>query len=120
MKRKICWILLVALISVQVFAPVAVGAENIQAKVQDSADSDAVMFLRALGVIEIDEDTGFLWDNSLVKRSEIAKIICNLSNVKATKDEISKFKDVREEEIPEDMKELAEKYRNNLVENIVE
>jgi len=98
MKRKICWILLVALISVQVFASGAVSAENVQVKMRDSAESGAVMFLRTLGVIEIDEDTGFLWDESLVKRSEMAKIICNLANAEATKDETSKFRDVREED----------------------
>ena len=98
MKRKICCILLVALIGVQAFAPVMVGAENKQINIQDSADSDAVALLRALGVIEIDNNTGLLWDNSLVKRSEIAKIICNLSNVETTKDEIPKFKDVSEED----------------------
>ena len=98
MKRKICWILLVVLIGVQIFVPVVVGAENTQVKMPDSADSEEVMFLEALGVIEVDEDTGFLWDNSLVKRSEIAKIICKLVNAEATKDETSKFRDVREED----------------------
>ncbi len=48
------------------------------------------------------------------------KGIIDLLNMKAIVYYDDLGKDVREEEIPEDMKELAEKYRNNLVENIVE
>ena len=48
------------------------------------------------------------------------KGIIDLLNMKAIVYYDDLGKDVREEEIPEDMKELADKYRNNLVENIVE
>ena len=48
------------------------------------------------------------------------KGIVDLLNMKAIVYYDDLGKDVREEEIPEDMKELAEKYRTNLIENIVE
>jgi elongation factor G len=48
------------------------------------------------------------------------KGIIDLLNMKAIMYYDDLGKDVREEEIPEDMKELAEKYRTNLIENIVE
>ncbi len=48
------------------------------------------------------------------------KGIIDLLNMKAIVYYDDLGKDVREEEIPEDMKELAEKYRTNLIENIVE
>ena len=48
------------------------------------------------------------------------KGIIDLLNMKAIMYYDDLGKDVREEEIPEDMKELADKYRNNLVENFVE
>ena len=46
--------------------------------------------------------------------------IIDLINMKAIMYYDDLGKDVREEEIPEDMKELADKYRTNLIENIVE
>ncbi|MBR6741449.1 MAG: elongation factor G [Clostridia bacterium] len=48
------------------------------------------------------------------------KGIVDLLNMKAIMYYDDLGKDVRVEEIPEDMKELAEKYRTNLIENIVE
>ncbi|MBR6564372.1 MAG: elongation factor G, partial [Clostridia bacterium] len=48
------------------------------------------------------------------------KGIVDLLNMKAIVYYDDLGKDVRVEEIPEDMKELAEKYRTNLIENIVE
>ena len=48
------------------------------------------------------------------------KGIIDLLNMKAIVYYDDLGRDVREEEIPEDMKELAEKYRTNLIENIVE
>ena len=48
------------------------------------------------------------------------KGIIDLLNMKAIVYYDDLGKDVREEEIPEDMKELADKYRTNLIENIVE
>ena len=48
------------------------------------------------------------------------KGIIDLLNMKAIVYYDDLGKDVREEEIPEDMKELAEKYRTELIENIVE
>ncbi|MBO5089728.1 MAG: elongation factor G [Clostridia bacterium] len=48
------------------------------------------------------------------------KGIIDLLNMKAIVYYDDLGKDVREEEIPEDMKELAAKYRTNLIENIVE
>ena len=46
--------------------------------------------------------------------------IIDLINMKAIMYYDDLGKDVREEEIPEDMKELADKYHTNLIENIVE
>ena len=48
------------------------------------------------------------------------KGIIDLLNMKAIVYYDDLNKNVKKEEIPEDMKELADKYRNNLVENIVE
>ena len=48
------------------------------------------------------------------------KGIIDLLNMKAIMYYDDLGKDVREEEIPADMKELADKYRTNLIENIVE
>ena len=48
------------------------------------------------------------------------KGIIDLLNMKAIVYYDDLGKDVREEKIPEDMKELADKYRTNLIENIVE
>lgn len=64
----------------------------------DSADSRTIKLLEALDLMTIDDDTGFFWDEMLVKRSELAKIVCKLYGISATKDETPRFTDVNDSE----------------------
>ncbi len=75
-----------------------IAAADSSSAVIDSADSEAVKLLEALGLMEIDAETGFFWDEMPVKRSEIAKILCKMLALEAMKDETPYFKDVSDAE----------------------
>ena len=46
--------------------------------IADGSTGKSVQFLQALGIIELDEYSDMLWDDSLVKRKEMAEILCRL------------------------------------------
>lgn len=69
------------------------------AKTADSADK-VVAFLTNLGIMETDEYTGEFWNDSLVKRFEMAQILCRLFGYDAVKDSTKKFNDVGEVDRP--------------------
>lgn len=71
--------------------------EKLFANSDDSADTNSVKLLTALGIMGTEEPSGKFWDNTPVKRREIAQILCNLFKVDATKDAQPMFNDVPEE-----------------------
>ena len=77
-------------------------------------------FYRVLGMIKERFNCNAVPIQLPIGSEDTFKGIIDLLNMKAIMYYDDLGKDVRIEEIPEDMKELAEKYRNNLVENIVE
>ena len=66
--------------------------------IADGSTGKSVQFLQALGIIELDEYSDMLWDDSLVKRKEMAEILCRLFRVEPTKDAVPRFLDVAEED----------------------
>ena len=87
----LCMALLLAMSAI--FGQFAEAADNTET-FKDSADTKKVRLLEALGLMEIDSETGFFWDEMPVKRSELAKIICKMFNINATKDASPRFTDV--------------------------
>ena len=77
-------------------------------------------FYRVLGMIKERFNCNAVPIQLPIGSEDTFKGIIDLLNMKAIMYYDDLGKDVRIEEIPEDMKELADKYRNNLVENIVE
>ncbi|MBE6777528.1 MAG: elongation factor G [Ruminococcaceae bacterium] len=77
-------------------------------------------FYRVLGMIKERFNCNAVPIQLPIGAEDTFKGIIDLINMKAIMYYDDLGKDVREEEIPEDMKELAEKYRMELVENIVE
>ncbi len=77
-------------------------------------------FYRVLGMIKERFNCNAVPIQLPIGSEDTFKGIIDLLNMKAIVYYDDLGKDVREEEIPEDMKELAEKYRTELVENIVE
>ncbi len=77
-------------------------------------------FYRVLGMIKERFNCNAVPIQLPIGSEDTFKGIIDLINMKAIMYYDDLGKDVREEEIPEDMKELAEKYRTELVENIVE
>ena len=77
-------------------------------------------FYRVLGMIKERFNCNAVPIQLPIGSEDTFKGIVDLINMKAIMYYDDLGKDVREEEIPEDMKELAEKYRTELVENIVE
>ena len=77
-------------------------------------------FYRVLGMIKERFNCNAVPIQLPIGAEDTFKGIIDLLNMKAIMYYDDLGKDVRIEEIPEDMKELADKYRNNLVENIVE
>ena len=65
-------LLLIIPMTINQFAEAADNTESFK----DSADIKKVRLLEALGLMEIDSETGFFWDEMPVKRSDLAKIIC--------------------------------------------
>ena len=77
-------------------------------------------FYRVLGMIKERFNCNAVPIQLPIGSEDTFKGIIDLLNMKAIVYYDDLGKDVREEEIPEDMKELAEKYHTELVENIVE
>ena len=77
-------------------------------------------FYRVLGMIKERFNCNAVPIQLPIGAEDTFKGIVDLVNMKAIMYYDDLGKDVREEEIPEDMKELADKYRMELVENIVE
>ena len=77
-------------------------------------------FYRVLGMIKERFNCNAVPIQLPIGAEDTFKGIIDLLNMKAIMYYDDLGKDVREEEIPEDMKELADKYRTELVENIVE
>lgn len=69
------------------------------AKTDDSVNG-AVEFLTALGIMETDEYTGEFWDDSLVKRFEMAQILCRLMGYDVKAGAERKFTDVGDVDRP--------------------
>lgn len=93
MKHKGLAYLLAIVFVMQMFivgTPAVYSAEN------DSADSRVVRLITALNIMELDEYTGNFWDETPVKRSVMAEIICRLFAYEPVLDEVAKFTDVQE------------------------
>ena len=75
-----------------------VSASNNDEAFKDSADTKTVRLLEALGLMEIDSETGYFWNEMPVKRSELAKIICKMFDITVTADASPQFTDVGEAE----------------------
>ena len=71
-----------------------VSASNNAEAFKDSADTKTVRLLEALGLMEIDSETGYFWNEMPVKRSELAKIICKMFDITVTADASPQFTDV--------------------------
>ncbi len=90
MRNRIIVLLTALMIFVSILP---VGAST----VTDSTDVQAVKLLTDLGIMDIDEYAGKFWDNTPVKRREIAQIICNLFAYEPVKEKSPIFNDVGEE-----------------------
>ena len=82
---------------IMLISSVSVGAA---AKTADSVDSDSVKLLNALGIMGIDESANMFWDDSLVERRELARILCSLMKLTPTADGTPKFTDAGESDRP--------------------
>ncbi len=89
--RKIA-LLIVFLLVIQLMPGVSVNASD------DSTDSRVIRFLTAFDIMGVDEKSGNFWDETLVKRSEMAMILCNMFRVTPTVESSPMFEDVREDE----------------------
>ena len=85
-------LLLIIPMTINQFAEAADNTESFK----DSADIKKVRLLEALGLMEIDSETGFFWDEMPVKRSDLAKIICKMFDISETADASPHFADVKE------------------------
>lgn len=94
-KRVLPFILMFSVIACNIFAaPVTSYAKS------NSNSSRAVAFLTKLNVMETDEYTGEFWNDSLVKRFELARIMCRLLDYNAEADADKRFTDVGETDRP--------------------
>lgn len=92
-NRILAFVLTVCMIAGTVFSV----PMTLYAKPNDSSNR-AVMFLTNLNFMELDEYTGEFWDDSLVKRFEMAQILCRLLNYDVKTDNVKKFTDVSEQD----------------------
>lgn len=92
-NRALAFVLTVCMIVSTVFA---MPVES-YAKTNDPSNR-AVLFLTELGIMEMDEYTGEFWNDSLVKRFEMAQILCRLFNYDVETDSVKKFMDVSEQD----------------------
>lgn len=63
---------------------------------EDSADAKAVKFLTALDIIKTDEKTGMFWDETPVKRGEMAEIMCKMLFLDTKTSETPMFVDMND------------------------
>ena len=70
---------------------------NVSAK-ENSMDNRAVKFVLAMGIMTEDSYTGTFWDETPVKRAEMAVILCNMFGFEPRCEDAPVFSDVREEE----------------------
>ncbi len=95
---------LIALRSVAVILVLVLGLSGITCgateanSTYDSSDSKTLRLLDALGIMGSDEYTGKFWDESPVKRSEMARIICRIFKLEEKEDDTPLFTDVRDSE----------------------
>lgn len=94
MKLRVLSFVLALLLTIGM-CPTFAATEN-----GDGADSRAVKLLDALGIMEIDEDTHMIWDESPIERREMVRILCKLLNLEATRDATPKFSDVSDKDRP--------------------
>lgn len=102
MKKKFLALALAASIGMSL-VPVTTGYA-----VNDSANSKEVQFLVALDIMSTDEITGFFWDETPVKRLEMAQILCGVFDLEVKEDSTQRFVDVSGE---------ARKYVETIVRN---
>lgn len=90
MKQKYLTLLLVLVLVLQLlpFGMSQVAAEG--------ADDRVVRLLVALDIMGVDSSTGLFWDETPVRRGEIAEILCKLLGLEATTESEPKFYDVGE------------------------
>lgn len=74
------------------FSGVTAGAKE----TESTTDSRAIKLLEALDIMHGDEYTGMFWDDTPVKRSEMAKIICRIFKLEEKAQDTPMFKDVRD------------------------
>ena len=94
MKYRLLSFCMAVLLLISMISVPRIEAANSTETFKDSADTKIVKLLEALGLMEIDSETGFFWDEMPVKRSELAKIICKMFNISETKDASPHFTDV--------------------------
>lgn len=92
MKRKLLMILMASMI---VFSNVQFGISRVEA---DGSENREVKLLNALGIMNVDASTGLFWDETPVRRGEMAQILCELFGYTATVDDTPRFLDVGEKE----------------------
>lgn len=90
MKYRLLTVLMAMLVILQMFSCGIAYAET-----NDSADSTVVKFLETLGIMGIDSKTGYFWDETPVKRAEIAEILCKMFRFEAVEDKTARFVDVQ-------------------------
>lgn len=90
MKYRILAVLITVLLMLQCFPCSAASVAT-----ADSADSTVVEFLRVLGIMDIDSKTGYFWDETPVRRAEMAEILCKLFQFEISDVTASRFEDVR-------------------------
>ena len=93
MKNK-----LIALITAVMLIIGCLPGMTILAANDDSGESRRIKMLSSLGIIEADSKTGMFWDDSLVERREIVRILCKMSAIKPMVDSEPRFYDVAEED----------------------
>lgn len=94
-KRVLAFILMFSVIACNIVAaPVTSYAKS------NSHSNRAVTFLTELNIMQTDEYTGEFWNDSLVKRFELAQILCRLLDYKVEADAEKKFTDVGEIDRP--------------------
>lgn len=81
MKYRLLSFCMAVLLLISMISVPRIEAANSTETFKDSADTKIVKLLEALGLMEIDSETGFFWDEMPVKRSELAKIICKMFNI---------------------------------------
>jgi len=89
MKYKLMSFIVAFMLAISVLNIGAYASEDIKY-------SPAVKLLTDLGIMDVDEYSGEFWDDTPVRRSEMAKILCNLFNLEPQKAETPYFDDVSE------------------------